>query len=148
MSTKRLTQLAFYAALGIVLRFLFSSFPNFKPITAYFLLLVEVLGLPASILVMAVTMLLSGLIYGFSAAILFQILGYALILWIWSRFRHPVLIAVLPLLYGFFNDVVFAVIYQIPLAAALLGGLWFNLLHAISTVVFYPIGRRAFSIKK
>jgi hypothetical protein len=145
MSTKWLTRLAFYAALGIVLRFLFSSFPNVKPVTAYFLLLVEVLGLPSSLLVMAVTLLLSGLIYGFSVSILFQILGYALSLWIWSRFRHPILIAVLPMLYGVFNDVVFASLYQMPLMASLVGGLWFNILHAVSTVVFYPIGREIFA---
>lgn len=80
MMTTRLTRLAILTALACVLRIAFGAFPNVKPITALFFVLVLVYGLADAIIVSSLTMVVTGFLMGFSVIILGQMLSYAVIL--------------------------------------------------------------------
>ena len=80
MMTTRLTRLAILTALACVLRLTFGAFPNVKPITALFFVLILAYSLADAIVVSSLTMLVTGFLMGFSVIILGQIISYALIL--------------------------------------------------------------------
>lgn len=141
-----LARIAIFSALGVVSRLAFAALPNIQPITALFFVLMEVLGLPATLLIMAVTMLVTSFLLGFGPWVLGQLLAYALVLIlargglalttkIWQRM---VLVALLSLLYGWLMSLYSAAFFEMPVWAYWLNGLSFDLLHAGSTLLFYP----------
>ncbi len=65
MITTRLTRLAILTALACVLRIAFGAFPNVKPITALFFVLILAYGLADAIIVSTLTMIATGFLMGF-----------------------------------------------------------------------------------
>ncbi len=152
-SLNRLTRLALLTALCIVLREAFSGLPNVQPITAIFLVVTTTYGLLDGIILSSLTMLLTGFLLGFGEVVFRQMLAFALIciLWFWlndfikklpyglSLSLQIWLAAGLSLLYGVLLDASSALIYATPAWAYILAGLSFDLIHAASTALFYPI---------
>lgn len=155
MKTNRLTRIALLAALSVALRHAFGAFPNVKPLTAIFLVLAIHLGLVDSLLVMALTMVVTSFILGFGPWVLWQLVAYGVVLLFWKIVLFPltnrvksdkiklslqsVLAGSTGILYGLVIDSLSAVFYQMPIWAYLLNGMGFNLAHAVSTALFYPL---------
>ena len=147
MPINKLTRLAILTALSCVLRFSMSALPNVKPITALFFVIMLCFGLSDAILVSALTMILTGLLMGFSIIILGQIVSYAIILTIASIlcrvFSNIIirtgLVFLLTMLYGFVISIFSAYLFGASFWPFWLGGLTFDLAHAISTSLFFPI---------
>ena len=137
MTLQRLTRISLLAALCVALRQAFAPFPNVQPISAIFFLLVIFEGYSFAFLVMMITMFVSA----------FQIVAFGCLMLIW-RISYKWLPFVLQILfvgllsfaYGVLIDSVYALIYHIPWwTYALVNGFSFNLAHALSTIIFYPI---------
>lgn len=152
MSARRMSQIVILAALCIALRLAFAPFPNVKPVTAFFLVSLLYLDFWDSFLIMMLTMLGSSLIFGFSLVVVWQILSFGILLWLWrflvlplsARFSHQILLqsllaGLLTLSYGFWISIPVAFQFGFNLYLYWLNGLFFDLLHAISTVLFYPV---------
>ena len=147
MMTTRLTRLAILTALACVLRIAFGAFPNVKPITALFFVLVLVYGLADAIIVSSLTMVVTGFLMGFSVIILGQMLSYAVILSLGALvfkgvkplvFR-TVVIFILTMFYGFIISIFSAQLFGSLFLPLWLSGLTFDLAHAVSTALFFPI---------
>ncbi|WP_105209777.1 ECF transporter S component [Streptococcus suis] len=151
-SVKRLSRIVLLVALAIVLRLAFGAFPNIKPLTAIFLVALSYMGLMDAWLVMALTMVVSGLLFGFGPVVLWQVLSFGLVQLLWWGLVRPflhkehfaiwlqsLLAAVLVYVYGFVISILSA--WQFGLAPFIfwLNGLFFDSLHAVSTFLFYPI---------
>ena len=147
-----MSQIVILAALCIALRLVFAPFPNVKPVTAFFLVSLLYLDFWDSFLIMMLTMLGSSLIFGFSLVVAWQILSFGILLWLWrflvlplsARFSHQILLqsllaGLLTLSYGFWISIPVAFQFGFNLYLYWLNGLFFDLLHAISTVLFYPV---------
>ena len=152
MSARRMSQIVILAALCIALRLVFAPFPNVKPVTAFFLVSLLYLDFWDSFLIMMLTMLGSSLIFGFSLVVAWQILSFGILLWLWrflvlplsARFSHQILLqsllaGLLTLSYGFWISIPIAFQFGLNLYLYWLNGLFFDLLHALSTVLFYPV---------
>ncbi|MER0124103.1 hypothetical protein ABPH35_10755 [Streptococcus sp. ZJ93] len=152
MSIRRMSQIVILSALSIALRFAFASFPNIKPISAIFLVLLCVWPLSDSLWVMALTMLGSSLLFGFGLVVFWQILSFALVMLIWyvllvpliRRNRIPLAFqslfsGLILFLYGFSISLPIAWQYGTNPIVYWLNGLSFDVLHSVSTVLFYPI---------
>ncbi|MBS7578003.1 MULTISPECIES: ECF transporter S component [unclassified Enterococcus] len=144
MSLIRLTRLALLIAACVVLRTAFQWVPNVQPISAIFLILVSLLGLPSAVLVAMMTMLVTGIYMGFGYWVAFQCLAYLIILIgmrclvkqpFWLRSGYA-------LLSGYFYGLIMSLLYNLlfglgHFTAYYLSGLFFDSLHAISNFVFY-----------
>ena len=152
MSARRMSQIAILAALCIALRLVFAPFPNVKPVTAFFLVSLLYLDFWDSFLIMMLTMLGSSLIFGFSLVVAWQIFGFGVILLLWrflvlpltASLPHKILIqsvlaGLVTFTYGFWISIPIAFQFGLNLYLYWLNGLVFDLLHAISTVLFYPV---------
>lgn len=152
MSSKRLAYIAILAALCIVLRFAFGAFPNVKPLTAIFLVSMLYLKGIDSFLVMAVTMVGSGLVYGGGTVVIWQLMSYSLIMLFWKGlvvwwakaavknvWLQSVLAGISALAYGFFITIPLSLVYHTPFWGFWLNGVMFDLAHAVSTSFFYPV---------
>lgn len=152
MSTKRMSRVAILAALAIALRFAFASFPNIKPIAAIFLICLLYFPLFDSLLIMTLTMLGSSLLFGFGIVVCWQILSFAGVLLLWKYLVLPLIKngkLSIPLqsflagfsmfFYGFLISLLSAVQYGVNPFVYWLNGLTFDLLHVLSTALFYPI---------
>ncbi|HFI0213989.1 TPA: hypothetical protein ACGO10_001150 [Streptococcus suis] len=151
-SVKRLSRIVLLVALAIVLRLAFGAFPNIKPLTAIFLVALSYMGLMDAWLVMALTMVGSGFLFGFGPVVLWQVLSFGLVQLLWWGLVRPflhkehfaiwlqsLLAAALVYVYGFVISILSA--WQFGLAPFIfwLNGLFFDSLHAVSTFLFYPI---------
>lgn len=155
LTTQRLTRIALMAALCVALRYAFGAFPNIKPITATFLVLTISWGLLDAWLVMALTMTLTALVLGFGPWVAWQLTAYTVVLGLWKFLAYPLtslvqsaiikqtsqasLAGVMGIIYGLVIDSLSAILYSMPIWAYVLNGLGFNLAHALSTAIFYPI---------
>lgn len=147
MLIQKITRISILTALSCVLRYSMGAFPNIKPITALFFVLVLYIGLSDAILVSALTMIVTGMLMGFSIIIIGQIMSYAIILALGSLvFKFIKNIAVrtgaifiLTMCYGFFISMYSAYLFGTPFLIFWLNGLTFDLAHAISTTLFFPI---------
>ena len=152
MSARRMSQIVILAALCIALRLAFAPFPNVKPVTAFFLVSLLYLDFWDSFLIMMLTMLGSSLIFGFSLVVVWQILSFGILLWLWrflvlplsASFSHQILLqsllaGLVTFSYGFWISIPIAFQFGFNLYLYWLNGLFFDLLHAISTVLFYPV---------
>lgn len=151
-SVKRLSRIVLLVALAIVLRLAFGVFPNIKPLTAIFLVVLSYMGLMDAWLVMALTMVGSGFLFGFGPVVLWQVLSFGLVQWFWWCLVRPflhkkrltmwlqsLLAAVLVYVYGFVISILSAWQFGIAPFIFWLNGLFFDSLHAVSTFLFYPI---------
>lgn len=143
---RQLTKIAILSALCVALRFAFASLPNIQPITAIFFLLVIFESFQTSFLVMTLTMLLSSFLLGFGLWVLFQVLSFGIVLLLWrviakhlSFFLQLIIIAILAFCYGCIIDSITALLFNMPWWSYVLAGLIFNINHAVSTVIFYPL---------
>lgn len=152
MTVKKMSQIAVLAALCIVLRMAFGAFPNIKPVTAFFLVSLLYFDFWDSFLIMTLTMVGSSLIFGFSVVVLWQVLSFGLIMLVWRYIFLPVtnkmksailfqsiLAGFLAFSYGFCISVPLAFQFGANLFVYWMNGIFFDLLHAISTTLFYPL---------
>lgn len=156
MPLQKISRVAILSALAIVLRIAFAGLPNIQPITAIFLVCAVFYGFWESFLIMSVTMLVTSFLLGFGPWVLGQIIGFGSILFLWKFIGYPltkslrlgsinqiilqaVLAGLLSVIYGIVIDTYSALLFAAPLLAYILAGMTFNLMHAVSTVLFYPI---------
>lgn len=153
MTTKQLTRIAIFSALALVLRLSFSHLPNIQPVTTLFLVFAVFFGFYESVLVMSLTMLISSFVLGFGPWVFWQLATFMLIIFLWTFLIYPlsqkvtnyqmpfisVLAGLCAVLYGIFIDSCFAYLYSMPWWSYVLAGAPFNLVHGLSTLLFYPI---------
>lgn len=149
MSLKQLSRLAVLAALCVVLRYLFAPLPNVQPLTAIFLVLAVSTSLAESLMVMIVSILVSSFLLLFGPWVFWQIFAFAVIISCWYKICYPLLkqrfllqalaAASLAFLYGVLIDGIMALFYGSNPLLYIAAGTIFNLAHAASTLVFYPI---------
>lgn len=156
MPLKKISRVAILSALAIVLRMVFAALPNIQPITAIFLVCAVFYGFWESFLIMFATMLVTSFLLGFGPWVLGQIISFGSILFLWKFLFYPmtrslrfgkineVLIQALfaglmGIVYGLVIDTYSALLFSAPLLAYVLAGMSFNMMHAVSTVFFYPI---------
>lgn len=153
MNLYRMTRLSILASLCTVLRLVLGPFPNIKPITAIFFLLASYFGFMEAWIVMVLTMTITGLLTLFGPWVLGQILSYSLILIIWTilaksrgwglkksvNLNQLLVVGSLVFLYGFVISLHEGLIYDFNPLIYWIRGLYFDGLHAVSTLCFYPI---------
>ncbi|MGT2910593.1 hypothetical protein ACVR1I_02625 [Streptococcus cameli] len=152
MTARRISRIAILAALCIVLRVAFGPFPNIKPITAFFLISLFYMSAVDAFLIMGVTIFGSGLIFGFSIVVLWQILSFFVIMSIWRLLFVPFVgtgrfwlliqsffATLITLSYGFWISIPLSFQFSTNLFVFWVNGLSFDLLHAVSTGLFYPL---------
>ncbi|WP_242257861.1 ECF transporter S component [Streptococcus thoraltensis] len=150
LTIQNITKIAILSAMCVVLRYAFSALPNIQPITALFMILVGFESLWLAFLVMALSMLISSFLLGFGPWVFFQIFSFGVILSIWkillikkwNIYYLSFFSAILAFLYGMIIDSVMAGFFKMPWWSYVLAGLPFNLNHALSTLLFYPILER------
>ncbi len=151
-STRQISQIVMLAALSIALRLAFGALPNIKPISAIFFVSLCFLPLSNSLWIMALTMLGSSLLFGFGLIVFWQIASFALVMLVWRSLMIPLihrgrlplgiqslLAGAILFLYGFAISLPMAWQFGINPIPLWLNGLSFDILHSISTVLFYPI---------
>lgn len=152
MTAQKISRIAILASLCIALRFAFFPFANIKPITAIFLVSSLFLPMADAFLIMALTMVGTAIYMGFGIVVLWQILSFAVIMlvwkWAWFGLRlsswNSVLIpmllaAVVTFLYGLVISLLSALQFGVNPWVYWLNGLSFDVAHAVSTALFYPI---------
>lgn len=161
MTPQKIARLAVLSALCIALRYAFSGFPNVQPVTAIFLVISITIGWFDSLVVASVTMLISSFLLGFGPWVIWQIMSFSVIILLWHFVVYPMTIALLPesakhyhlsaefilsvfaavmgFLYGMVIDSSMALLYGSPIIPYVLAGTPYNIAHAVSTAVFYPV---------
>ncbi|MDQ0222545.1 ECF transporter S component [Streptococcus moroccensis] len=151
MTVREMARIAILASLCVALRLLFGPFPNIKPITALFLLLLNYLPFWHVVTIASLTMLVTGFYLGFGIWVLWQIIAYAVVLVIWKGFNkvlfrqkektlpmQSLLSGVMPFIYSLVIGIFSCLTYGGRLWPYLINGLSFDVVHAVSTVCFYP----------
>ncbi|HEL1557180.1 TPA: preprotein translocase YidC [Streptococcus suis] len=126
--------------------------PNFKPLTAIFLVSLSYLTLVEGWIVMGLTMIGSGLLFGFSVVVLWQVISFGIVQLIWWMLIRPfvlnkgmplgiqgLLAGFLVYIYGLLISLLTAAQFGINPFIFWINGLIFDTLHMVSTVLFYPI---------
>ncbi|HER0871876.1 TPA: ECF transporter S component [Streptococcus pyogenes] len=153
MSAKLMSHIAIMSALCVVLRMVFSSLPNVQPVTAFLLSYLLYFGLAEAVLVMMLCLFLSAFLLGFGPWVFWQVTCFVLVLLLWRFVLYPLsqqfpkyqlgcqafLVALCGLLYGVLIDTCFAYLYSMPWWSYVLAGMPFNIAHALSTLVFFPV---------
>ena len=141
---QRMTRIAILTALAIGLRSAFIGLPNIQPITAMFFVAVLYLGLVDGLLIMALTMAISGFLYGFGPWVFNQILTFGVLMALWSLIASRislvwqiVLVTILSFLYGVLMDYGYGLLFKSGLTFVV-SGLLYDTYHAVSTLLFYP----------
>ncbi|MFC4651803.1 ECF transporter S component [Lactococcus nasutitermitis] len=147
---QRLARLAILTALCCVLRIWMAALPNIKPITALFFVFALYFGLADSLVIMALTMTVTGILLGFSPIILGQIIVYGLIILLFKFLTElsknnlilSIFSGLLALLYGALIDIFSGILFGFGTGGFIgywLAGLPFDLAHAVSTFLFFPL---------
>ncbi|HHD5331356.1 TPA: ECF transporter S component [Streptococcus pyogenes] len=153
MSAKLMSRIAIMSALCVVLRMVFSSLPNVRPVTAFLLSYLLYFGLAEAVLVMMLCLFLSAFLLGFGPWVFWQVTCFVLVLLLWRFVLYPLsqqfpkyqlgcqafLVALCGLLYGVLIDTCFAYLYSMPWWSYVLAGMPFNIAHALSTLIFFPV---------
>ncbi|MCM0582678.1 ECF transporter S component [Weissella diestrammenae] len=146
LTTKKITLMAMLTALLVTMQYVLAPFPNIKPLTAILMLLVLFLGRTEAVVVSILTILLNGLLNGFGIWILGQIIGYVVILYLFSWLSRlsqstliqSIFVTLLPFLYGLINTIFMLGLFGHQTFIALwLAGLPFDGVHALSTLCFF-----------
>ena len=142
---QRLTRIAILASMCVGLRYAFAGLPNIQPISAIFFVVTLSMGLIDGWLVMALTMIITSFLLGFGPWVFSQILTFAVLMAIWSLIAHrlpllgqTILATILSFLYGVIMDYSYGLLFNSGWAFVS-SGLYFDGLHAVSTLCFYPI---------
>lgn len=148
-----LTRVALLAALCIVLRQMFSYWGNVQPITAIFLAITVTFSLAEGLSVMVLTMFLTSFLLGFGIWVPFQLISFGLILILWRQFfrivkkslvMQTIIVGCLAFLYGVLIDSFLAMFYGTAWWSYVAAGAVFNINHAWSTSLFYPLTIKIF----
>ncbi|HEM6399205.1 TPA: hypothetical protein U2D39_001687 [Streptococcus suis] len=152
LKTNQISRIVIFSSLSIVLRVLFGPFPNIKPLTAIFLVCLNYFSLIEGIMIMGITMIVSGMLFGANLVIFWQIISFCLIQLIWYLFLQPFFIVkhtsvlfqslcagLLAFVYGFIISIMSAIQLGLHPIIFWITGFSFDFLHAISTFLFYPI---------
>ncbi|HFI0240377.1 TPA: hypothetical protein ACGPBH_002111 [Streptococcus suis] len=152
LTAKQIGRIVTLTALCIVLRIVFGPFPNIKPLAAIFIVSIGYIGIVEAILLMVLTMISSGILFGFGIHILWQVLSFAVVQIIWKGLLttgcidkertilvQSILAGLLAFMYGLIISIFTAMQFGISLIPFWLNGLFFDALHGLSTVFFYPI---------
>lgn len=147
MNVKKISRISILVAIAVVSRFVFAQFPNIKPITALFLVTVVFWGLYDSIIVMVLTIIITGIYMGMSIMVIFQIISFGIIMVIWNiTYKYMtkivyqmILAGIVTMLYGFIISLFSVYIFKASFWPFYMAGLGFDIMHAVSTVIFYPL---------
>ncbi|NQJ73688.1 hypothetical protein HO539_10485 [Streptococcus suis] len=152
LTARQIGRIVTLTALCIVLRIVFGPFPNIKPLAAIFLVSIGYLGIVEATLLMVLTMISSGILFGFGIHILWQVLSFAVVQIIWKGLlttgcidkERPILVqsilaGLLAFMYGLIISIFTAMQFGISLIPFWLNGLFFDMMHGLSTLFFYPI---------
>ncbi|VGQ22656.1 integral membrane protein [Streptococcus pyogenes] len=153
MSAKLMSRIAIMSSLCVVLRMVFISLPNVQPVTAFLLSYLLYFGLAEAVLVMMLCLFLSAFLLGFGPWVFWQVTCFVLVLLLWRFVLYPLsqqfpkyqlgcqafLVALCGLLYGVLIDTCFAYLYSMPWWSYVLAGMPFNIAHALSTLIFFPV---------
>ncbi|OFI45835.1 hypothetical protein BG262_07500 [Floricoccus penangensis] len=147
MDVKKISRISILVAIAVVSRFAFAQFPNIKPITALFLVTIVFWGIYDSIIVMILTMIITGIYMGMSIMVLFQIISFAVIMIIWNlTYKYMtkivyqmILAGIVTMLYGLIISLFSTYIFSASFWPFYMAGLGFDMMHAVSTVIFYPL---------
>lgn len=152
LTAKQIGRIVTLTALCIVLRIVFGPFPNIKPLAAIFLVSIGYIGIVEATLLMVLTMISSGILFGFGIHILWQVLSFAVVQIIWKGLLttgcidkertilvQSILAGLLAFMYGLIISIFTAMQFGISLIPFWLNGLFFDVLHGLSTLFFYPI---------
>ncbi|HFI0622565.1 TPA: hypothetical protein ACGO3V_002096 [Streptococcus suis] len=152
LTAKQIGRIVTLTALCIVLRIVFGPFPNIKPLAAIFIVSIGYIGIVEAILLMVLTMISSGILFGFGIHILWQVLSFAVVQIIWKGLLttgcidkertilvQSILAGLLAFMYGLIISIFTAMQFGISLIPFWLNGLFFDMLHGLSTLFFYPI---------
>lgn len=148
-----MSRITIMSALCVVLRMVFSSLPNVQPVTAFLLSYLLYFGLAEAVLVMMLCLFLSAFLLGFGPWVFWQVTCFVLVLLLWRFVLYPLsqqfpkyqlgcqafLVALCGLLYGVLIDTCFAYLYSMPWWSYVLAGMPFNIAHALSTLIFFPV---------
>ena len=132
LTIQRMARIAILSALAVGLRSAFIGLPNIQPITAMFFVSVLYLGLVDGFLIMALTMSISGFIFGFGPWALWSLIAPRLSL-VWQI----ALVTILSFLYGVLLDYSYGLLFKSGLTFVV-SGLLYDTYHAVSTLLFYP----------
>lgn len=144
LTIQRMARIAILSALAVGLRSAFIGLPNIQPITAMFFVSVLYLGLVDGFLIMALTMSISGFIFGFGPWVFNQILAFGILMALWSLIAPRLslvwqiaLVTILSFLYGVLLDYSYGLLFKSGLTFVV-SGLLYDTYHAVSTLLFYP----------
>ena len=144
LTIQRMARIAILSALAVGLRSAFIGLPNIQPITAMFFVAVLYLGLVDGLLIMALTMAISGFIFGFGPWVFNQILAFGVLMALWSLIAPRLslvwqiaLVTLLSFLYGVLMDYSYGLLFKSGLTFVI-SGLLYDTYHAVSTLLFYP----------
>ena len=150
LTIQRMARIAILSALAVGLRSAFIGLPNIQPITAMFFVAVLYLGLLDGLLIMALTMLISGFIFGFGPWVFNQILAFGILMALWSLIAPRLslvwqiaLVTTLSFLYGVLLDYSYGLLFKSGLTFVV-SGLLYDTYHAVSTLLFYPFIQSVF----
>ncbi|MDR1521871.1 MAG: hypothetical protein LBS28_03325 [Streptococcaceae bacterium] len=157
VSIKYLSRIAMMTAVSVVLRQFFLWIPNVQPITALFFVLTIYWKLKDTLLVMALSLLITGMLDGFGIWVGAQIIVYALLIVCWSSiykkitnfFVQLIIVGVLSFFYGFGINFLTAPLFKAKnFWAFCLSGMSFDLMHAVATIMSYPLILKVFILNK
>ena len=134
LTIQRMARIAILSALAVGLRSAFIGLPNIQPITAMFFVAVLYLGLVDGLLIMALTMSISGFIFGFGPWVFNQILAFGVLMALWSLIA---LVTFLSFFYGVLLDYGYGLLFKSGITFVI-SGLLYDTYHAVSTLLFYP----------
>ena len=144
LTIQRMARIAILSALAVGLRSAFIGLPNIQPITAMFFVAVLYLGLVDGLLIMALTMSISGFIFGFGPWVFNQILAFGVLMALWSLMAPRLslvwqiaLVTLLSFLYGVLMDYSYGLLFKSGITFVI-SGLLYDTYHAVSTLLFYP----------
>lgn len=148
----RFSRLMILAALSISLRIIFGAFPNIKPLSAIFLVSLYYFNLSESLLLMAITIIGSGILFGFHFVIFWQLVSFGIVQILWWYMIRPFVLAgkisvgiqsffasIFVFIYGLTISVLTSLQFGVNPIIYWINGLVFDFLHSISTFLFYPI---------
>ncbi|MDR3156338.1 MAG: hypothetical protein LBT69_00235 [Lactobacillales bacterium] len=147
-SVRSIVFLSMMTAISVVLRQAFLGIPNFQLMTAFFFVMIVFWGIPNSLFVMTLSLIITGFFNGFGPWIGAQIIDYALFMLLWSilqkRFKNlwlqSVITGGLSFFYGLLISFLTAPFFSVTnFWVFYFQGVHFDCIHAAATMIGYPI---------
>lgn len=140
-------------ALAVLGRWLFMTIPNVQPTTAILMLTALSISLTSAAVLALFVPILSGLLLGMGPFVLYQFLGWLLVVCLVRLFKPLLLRSKVPFLvlgflsgflFGWTTNLAFAEVIGVDFVKLLLLSFPFDLVHGISNVVFLVLLRPLF----